>query len=186
MPLGAQKSHLAGLGKIEPAGHWLLRQTRHAHLAGDGNDEARDLLGHANISQISTDLLSTAKARGLAIERRKSTSDSLQTRADAHRRKVPTRMSNVTIRCRLVRVRIRRSGEALRGVGSWLGGRDSNPDNVVQRLGERGNAARSGHLLRARRAERAFASAARSRIPTNCHMAVWNVDVEARACQSAT
>jgi hypothetical protein len=26
-------------------------------------------------------------------------------------------------------------------MSEWLGGRDSNPDNVVQRLGERGNVA---------------------------------------------
>jgi hypothetical protein len=35
---------------------------------------------------------------------------------------------------------------------NWLGGRDSNPDNVVQRLGERCNPARSGHILQAPRA----------------------------------
>jgi hypothetical protein len=57
-------------------------------------------------------------------------------------------------------------------LSEWLGGRDSNPDNVVQRLGERSNAPRSGHILRALRAERAFASTARSRIPTNCHMTI--------------
>jgi len=55
---------------------------------------------------------------------------------------------------------------------NWLGGRDSNPDTVVQRLGERSHAARSGHYLRALQSERAFTSTARSRIPTNCHMAI--------------
>ena len=38
--------------------------------SGSSLIEARDLLGHANISQISTYLQSTAKARGLAIERK--------------------------------------------------------------------------------------------------------------------
>ena len=56
--------------------------------------------------------------------------------------------------------------------GTWLGGRDSNPDTVVQRLGERQHPARSGHSLRALRAERTLSRVARSRIPTNCHMAV--------------
>ena len=55
---------------------------------------------------------------------------------------------------------------------NWLGGRDSNPDNVVQRLGERCNAACSDRFLRAARAERAFTSTARNRIPTNCHMTI--------------
>ena len=73
--------------------------------SGSSLIEARDLLGHANISQTSTYLQSTAKALGWPSSGRKRTSGSLQTRADAKQRKIPTRRPNVTIRCRRLRRR---------------------------------------------------------------------------------
>jgi hypothetical protein len=51
--------------------------------SGSSLIEARDLLGHANISQTSTYLQSTAKALGLAIERKEAHERQL---ADTRRR----------------------------------------------------------------------------------------------------
>lgn len=51
--------------------------------SGSSLIEARDLLGHANISQTSTNLRSTAKALGLAIERKEEHERQV---ADARRR----------------------------------------------------------------------------------------------------